>query len=84
VGSFRQTKDIDGYRYHYDYENRLTQINKNDDADEVAAYTYDALGRRIQLAGANMQRNQLVLRFALLNLIFFLFLNSTRDGTPHF
>ena len=70
MGSFRQTKDIDGYRYHYDYENRLTQINKNDDADEVAAYTYDALGRRIQLAGANMQRNQLVLRFALLNLIF--------------
>lgn len=48
MGSFRQTKDIDGYTYHYDYENRLTQINKNDDADEVAAYTYDAPGRWIR------------------------------------
>ncbi len=44
------TKDINDYTYHYDHENRLTQIKKNDDADEVVAYTYDALDRRIQVA----------------------------------
>ncbi len=42
------TKDIHGYTYHYDNDNRITQIKKNNDADEVAAYTYDALGRRIR------------------------------------
>lgn len=47
------TKDINDYTYHYDHENRLTQIKKNDDADEVVTYTYDALGRRIQVAEAD-------------------------------
>jgi hypothetical protein len=75
VAYFRQTKDIDGYTYHYDYENRLTQINKNDDADEVTAYTYDALGCRLNLSGANMKRNQLVLGFALVGLIFSLIIS---------
>jgi len=35
----------------------------------VTAYTYDALGRRLHLSGANMKRNQLVLGFALASLI---------------
>ncbi|MCK5171966.1 MAG: hypothetical protein KAR47_01155, partial [Planctomycetes bacterium] len=47
------TKDIKDYTYHYDYENRITKVEKPDgpdegtDLDPVAAYTYDALGRRI-------------------------------------
>ncbi|MBN2375250.1 MAG: RHS repeat protein, partial [Sedimentisphaerales bacterium] len=46
--------DDNSYSYHYDYENRLTQITKPDgpdegsDPDPVASYTYDALGRRIE------------------------------------
>ena len=39
------TEDADGYDYTYDYENRLVEI---DDGGDVADYTYDALGRRIQ------------------------------------
>ena len=43
------TQDHDGYRYVYDYENRITRIFKLDGQTEidVAQYAYDALGRRI-------------------------------------
>jgi RHS repeat-associated protein len=39
--------DTNGYKYFYDYENRLEQIK---DSSEVvkAEFTYDALGRRIE------------------------------------
>ena len=39
--------DADGYKYYYDYENRLTKVDDSGDA-AVAAYHYDALGRRIE------------------------------------
>ena len=42
------TKDINGYTYYYDYDNRLTAVKKNSDSTFVATYTYDALGRRVQ------------------------------------
>ncbi len=42
------TGDHDGYTYHYDYENRLTRVKKLSDTVDVAVYTYDALGRRIE------------------------------------
>jgi RHS repeat-associated protein len=43
------TQDRDGYRYVYDYENRITRIFKLSGQTEitVAQYAYDALGRRI-------------------------------------
>jgi hypothetical protein len=43
------TQDHDGYRYVYDYENRITRIYKLNGQTEidVAQYAYDALGRRI-------------------------------------
>lgn len=43
------TQDYDGYRYVYDYENRVTRIHKLDGYMEIniAEYRYDALGRRI-------------------------------------
>ncbi len=43
------TQDHDGYRYVYDYENRITRIYKLNGQTEVdvAFYAYDALGRRI-------------------------------------
>ena len=43
------TQDKDGYRYVYDYENRITRIFKLDGQTEidVAVYAYDAFGRRI-------------------------------------
>ncbi len=43
------TKDNSGYTYHYDYENRVTKIKKTDDTVNVAEYSYDALGQRIQV-----------------------------------
>ena len=43
------TKDINDYTYHYDYENRIIEIKKDNDTDLVAEYTYGALGRRIQV-----------------------------------
>ena len=44
------TQDHDGYRYVYDYENRITRIYKLNGQTEidVAEYAYDALGRRIE------------------------------------
>ena len=42
------TKDINGYTYHYDNDNRVTKIKKTNDTVDVAIYTYDALGRRIE------------------------------------
>ena len=41
------TKDPNGYEYSYDYENRLIKITRGE--DDIAEYTYDALGRRIQV-----------------------------------
>lgn len=40
------TTDQAGYEYSYDYENRLSLIT--DGTDNVAAYTYDAPGRRVE------------------------------------
>ncbi|MHC4123019.1 MAG: RHS repeat domain-containing protein [Planctomycetota bacterium] len=40
------TQDSIEYEYEYDYENRLVKITK--DATDIAEYTYDALGRRIE------------------------------------
>ncbi|MFC1782657.1 RHS repeat domain-containing protein [Planctomycetota bacterium] len=49
------TTDYRGYKYSYDYENRLLEIADSDDTS-IVAYAYDALGRRIQkddkIAGA--------------------------------
>jgi YD repeat-containing protein len=42
------TKDKNGYTYHYDHENRLIKIKKSNDTVDVAEFTYDALGRRIE------------------------------------
>ena len=42
------TKDINGYTYHYDNDNRVRKIKKTNDTVDVAIYTYDALGRRIE------------------------------------
>jgi RHS repeat-associated protein len=42
------TKDAEGYTYHYDRQNKLTKIKKTSDSVDVAAYAYDALGRRIE------------------------------------
>ena len=39
------TTDHNNYNYTYDYENRLVEIENGSD---VAKYTYDALGRRIE------------------------------------
>jgi len=41
------TTDKDGYRYEYDYENRIVLIEDVNNAD-VAEFAYDALGRRIR------------------------------------
>jgi len=41
------TKDHQGYQYKYDYESRIVRI-KNSAGANVAEYTYDALGRRIE------------------------------------
>lgn len=38
--------DKDGYEYEYDYENRIVKITK--DNNDIAEFTYDALGRRIE------------------------------------
>ena len=40
------TSDAAGYEYHYDYENRLTQVVY--DSSPVGEFAYDALGRRIE------------------------------------
>jgi YD repeat-containing protein len=40
------TADKDGYEYQYDYENRIVKITK--DANDIAEFSYDALGRRIE------------------------------------
>ncbi|MBN1124404.1 MAG: hypothetical protein JXA82_05295 [Sedimentisphaerales bacterium] len=44
------TQDRQGYRYQYDYENRISRIFKMDGQNEVtvATFDYDALGRRIR------------------------------------
>lgn len=42
------TQDKDGYKYVYDYENRLIQIKNSSDVVK-ANFTYDALGRRIEV-----------------------------------
>jgi len=41
------TTDKDGYRYEYDYENRIVLIKDVNNAD-LAEFAYDALGRRIR------------------------------------
>jgi len=44
-------RDDRGYRYSYDYENRLSKVEKPDGAGDwqtVATFEYDALGRRIR------------------------------------
>ena len=41
------TTDWRGYGYQYDYENRITKITK--DGNDIAEFTYDALGRRIEV-----------------------------------
>jgi len=46
------TVDKDGYKYSYDYENRVVKIEKPDGLggwDDVAEMAYDALGRRIRV-----------------------------------
>jgi len=43
------TTDKDSYTYHYDYENRLAKVKKTSDTVDVVTYTYDALGRRIEV-----------------------------------
>ncbi len=42
------TTDKGGYKYYYDYENRLVKIEDSSSVD-VAEYAYDALGRRIKV-----------------------------------
>ena len=39
--------DKDGYKYEYDYENRIVRIKDVNDVN-VATFSYDALGRRIE------------------------------------
>jgi len=39
---------VNGYQYQYDQDNRLTQL-KDSSAVLVAEFTYDALGRRIEV-----------------------------------
>ena len=46
------TLDQRGYTYYYDYENHLTQIKEG--ATVVAAYTYDALSRRVEKAAGGV------------------------------
>jgi YD repeat-containing protein len=36
------------YAYSWDYENRLTKVKLASDGSDVAEYTYDALGRRVE------------------------------------
>jgi len=48
-------RDDRGYRYSYDYENRLSKVEKPDGAGDwqtVATFEYDALGRRIRKVDA--------------------------------
>ncbi len=42
------TEDHNGYKYYYDYENRIVKI-EDSSSNDVAEYTYDALGRRIRV-----------------------------------
>jgi RHS repeat-associated protein len=44
------TGDHRGYSYVYDYENRIIEVRKSAGTLLVAAYAYDALGRRIEMA----------------------------------
>jgi len=41
------TQDEKGYKYTYDYENRIVAVTRNDNTP-VAKFEYDALGRRIR------------------------------------
>jgi YD repeat-containing protein len=58
-------EDHRGYSYSYDYENRLIQIyiddNSSDEYDtgdrNIAEFTYDALGRRIEMVATNNSVN---------------------------
>jgi RHS repeat-associated protein len=45
------TTDHHGYQYTYDYENRIVKIEDVNDVN-VAEFTYDALGRRIEVYDA--------------------------------
>jgi len=40
------TRDRLGYQYEYDYENRIVKITR--DGTDIAEFSYDALGRRIE------------------------------------
>ncbi len=46
-----------GYSYIYDYENRMVEIRKNGGTLSVAAFEYDALGRRIEMVACNNSVN---------------------------
>jgi len=48
------TQDRQGYRYQYDYENRIVRIYRLSGPTEVtvATFDYDALGRRIRKVDA--------------------------------
>jgi RHS repeat-associated protein len=41
------SRDTTDYHYHYDYENRLTEIRDANDVEVVVEFEYDALGRRV-------------------------------------
>ncbi len=41
-------RDHRGYRYYYDYENRIVKITESNGTTPVATYSYDALARRIE------------------------------------
>ena len=40
------TKDANSYEFEYDYENRVVKVTK--DANDIAEFAYDCLGRRIR------------------------------------
>jgi len=46
-GGGNLTRDTGNYHYHFDYENRLTEIRDANDVEVLVEFVYDALGRRI-------------------------------------